>query len=158
MVPALSKSFSGLPNQECFMAMPPLALSATQPKKWSRLARVQMGRSKGGWQSTLVSICSGLSDNACGATLFYLGSTDKTSVESPTGVSTGQSPTVGLRLARFNPSSIRCVGKSQPVAADCDQVLDAMPAVINPQIFGEAGWPGVEVGLPVEIHAERKCR
>lgn len=68
------------------------------------------------------------------------------------------STTLGLRLTRFIPSQIRCIGKSLPVAADCDEILDKIPADLDIYTFGEAKQPGVDVSLPIEFYTTRKFR
>lgn len=63
----------------------------------------------------------------------------------------GKNANLGLILTKFDSSLIVCRGPTTPVPADCDALLNQMPATDVWQEFGSRGDLGVDVGLPYVI-------
>lgn len=59
----------------------------------------------------------------------------------------GDKGDLGLIMTQFYPDHIICRGLSKPVAEDCRQVLNDVPATNEFRIFGREG-PDVDVILP----------
>ena len=63
---------------------------------------------------------------------------------------------LGLKLTKFDPSNIVCKGLSRPVASECIQNLNEMPATDRLELFGPRYVPNVDNPLPYVFHATRE--
>ena len=68
----------------------------------------------------------------------------------------GQFGMLSLKLTKFDPSSIVCKGLSRPVASECTQILNEMPATDRLELFGPRDVPDVDIPLPFVIHTTRE--
>ena len=66
-------------------------------------------------------------------------------------ISIGGYGILGLKLTKFSASNIACAATSKPVPADCEDLLNQMPATDLWRGFGLRGEPGVDVVLPYKV-------